>query len=82
MQKTAAKPEQKSLNVPEETRNLENGKVEVVKISDVPIGRATFLPGWKGRPASSPTRGEPSGTRGFRAVRVELAVRQDHVGVL
>ena len=47
MQKTMTKAEKKSLNSPEETRNFENGKVEVVKVSDVPVGRATFQPGWK-----------------------------------
>ncbi len=47
MQKTTAKPEQKSFNAPDETRGFEKGKVEVVKISGVPVGRATFQPGWK-----------------------------------
>ena len=47
MQKTNATPEKKSLNSPEETRNFEKGKVEMIKISDIPVGRATFQPGWK-----------------------------------
>ena len=47
MQKTNATPERKSLNSPEETRSFEKGKVEMVKISDIPVGRATFQPGWK-----------------------------------
>lgn len=47
MQQTSVKPEQKSLNSPDETRTFEKGKVEVVKISDIPVGRATFQPGWR-----------------------------------
>lgn len=47
MEKTTAKPEQKSLNSPDETRNFEKGKVEIVKVSGIPVGRATFQPGWK-----------------------------------
>jgi hypothetical protein len=47
MQNTTLKPEKKSLNQPEETRSFEKGKVELVRISDIPVGRATFQPGWK-----------------------------------
>ena len=47
MQKTDAKPEMKSFASPNETRSFEKGKVEVVTISDIPVGRATFQPGWK-----------------------------------
>jgi quercetin dioxygenase-like cupin family protein len=47
MQKTHSRPEKKSLNTPDETRPFEKGKVEVLKIADVTVGRATFQPGWK-----------------------------------
>jgi hypothetical protein len=39
--------EVKSLNVPDETRNFEKGKVELVKMGGGVIGRAVFQPGWK-----------------------------------
>ena len=47
MSKTTTKPEKKSLNTPEETRSFDKGKVELVKVSDMMVGRATFQPGWK-----------------------------------
>ena len=37
----------KSLNTPDETRELPHTKVEVVKIGDTTISRSTFAPGWK-----------------------------------
>ena len=37
----------KSFNNPEETRNIDKGKVEVVNLGDVQAMRATFEPGWK-----------------------------------
>ena len=39
--------EVKSLNVPDETRKFEKGKLELVKIGGAMIGRAEFQPGWK-----------------------------------
>jgi len=47
MSKTARSFELKSLNSPEEVRNFEKGKVELVSIAGATIGRATFDPGWK-----------------------------------
>ena len=37
----------KNLNSPEEVRNFDKGKLELVKIGGREIGRATFQPGWK-----------------------------------
>jgi hypothetical protein len=39
--------ESKSLNLPEEVRKFDKGKVELVNIAGATIGRATFEPGWK-----------------------------------
>ena len=39
--------EKKSLNIPEETRTFDKGKLEIVKLDKGVIGRATFEPGWK-----------------------------------
>jgi hypothetical protein len=41
------KMEVKNLNSPEETRNFDKGKVELVKIGGAMVGRAVFQPGWK-----------------------------------
>jgi hypothetical protein len=41
------KMEIKSMNSPEETRNFDKGKLELIKIGGRVIGRAAFQPGWK-----------------------------------
>jgi uncharacterized cupin superfamily protein len=41
------KPEQKSLNAPDQVMDMENGKIEIVAIADAGVGLATFQPGWK-----------------------------------
>lgn len=47
MLQTIAKVEHKSLNAPDEVRTFEKGRVELVTVDGVSIGRATFEPGWK-----------------------------------
>ena len=47
MQTSAEKFESKSLNLPEEVRKFDKGKVELVTVAGATIGRATFEPGWK-----------------------------------
>src|SRR6202166_1166671 len=47
MPTNAEKFESKSLNLPEEVRKFDKGKVELVNIAGATIGRATFEPGWK-----------------------------------
>ena len=44
---TAEMFELKSLNSPEQVRNFDKGKVELVNVAGAAIGRATFEPGWK-----------------------------------
>ena len=41
------KMEVKNLNFPEETRNFDKGKLDLVKIGGAMVGRAIFQPGWK-----------------------------------
>lgn len=44
---TGDKAELKSFGKPDEVREFPKGKVEVIKIGNATIGRATFQPGWK-----------------------------------
>jgi hypothetical protein len=39
--------QKKSFLVPEETRNFDKGKIDLVTVGDVTFGRATLQPGWK-----------------------------------
>lgn len=41
------KAELKSFGKPDEVREFPKGKLELVKIGNATIGRATFMPGWK-----------------------------------
>ena len=43
----AGKAEQKSFGKPDEVREFPKGKLELIKIGNATIGRATFMPGWK-----------------------------------
>jgi hypothetical protein len=47
MSQHAEKFESKNLNSPEEVRNFDKGKVELVNVAGAAVGRATFEPGWK-----------------------------------
>lgn len=37
----------KRFEMPDEIRNFEKGKFEIVKLGGMTIGRATYAPGWK-----------------------------------
>jgi hypothetical protein len=41
------KMEVKNLNSPDETRNFEKGKLDLVKMGGAVVGRAVFQPGWR-----------------------------------
>jgi uncharacterized cupin superfamily protein len=43
----AEKAEVKNFSKPDEVREFPKGKVEVIKIGNATIGKATFQPGWK-----------------------------------
>ena len=47
MPQTVAKVERKSFNSPDELRVFEKGRLELVTVEGVSIGRAVFEPGWK-----------------------------------
>ena len=47
MPKTLEKIESKRFDKPDEVRTFEKGKVELIKVGGVAVGRATFEPGWK-----------------------------------
>jgi uncharacterized cupin superfamily protein len=47
MQTTIEKTQKKSLARPDETRTFDKGKVELVTVNEVTLGRARLQPGWK-----------------------------------
>ncbi|MDQ2855146.1 MAG: cupin domain-containing protein [Acidobacteriota bacterium] len=47
----------KRFDVPDETRLFEKGKLEIVRIGGMTIGRATYDPGWKWSEHVSPIAG-------------------------
>ena len=49
--------EKKSLDKPDEIRTFEKGTLEVVKLPQGVIGRATFQPGWKWSEHNAPIVG-------------------------
>ena len=50
----------KSLNKPDEVRTFAKGKVELVNLGGVTVGRATFEPGWKWSEHVKPLAQTPS----------------------
>ena len=52
--------EKKSFDSPDETRSPEKTKVDVLKIGNVSVGRATFQPGWKWSECIKPVVGTDS----------------------
>ena len=55
-----AKMERKSFDKPEETRSVNKGKIEVVKLGDVTAMRVRFEPGWKWSECVKPIAGTES----------------------
>jgi quercetin dioxygenase-like cupin family protein len=49
----------KRFEEPDETRVFEKGKLEVVRIGGMTVGRATYEPGWKWSEHVSPIAGTP-----------------------
>lgn len=41
------KAEMKSFGKPDEVREFPNGRLEIIRIGDATVGRATLQPGWK-----------------------------------
>lgn len=49
----------KRFDTPDETRVFEKGKLEVVRIGGMTVGRASYEPGWKWSEHVSPIAGTP-----------------------
>jgi hypothetical protein len=60
MDKGTGKPDLRSFDRPDETRSFPKGKLELVKIGGVMIGRATLEPGWKWSESVKPIAGTKS----------------------
>jgi hypothetical protein len=60
MPQAMAKVDCKSLNAPEEVRRFDKGKLELVTVDGVMIGRATFEPGWQWSTCVKPIANTPS----------------------
>ncbi len=52
--------ETKNIDSPDETREIPNGKVQVLTIGTTMLGRATFEPGWKWSESVKPIAGTDS----------------------
>lgn len=50
----------KNFNAPEETRNMDKGKVDILNVGDTQVMRATFQPGWKWSECVKPIAGTES----------------------
>ena len=47
MPTTATRAESKNFSAPEEIRRFDKGRLELLHVNGVTVGRATFEPGWK-----------------------------------
>lgn len=47
MEQVSGKPEVRNFNKPDEVREFPNGKLELITVGGVAVGRATFKPGWR-----------------------------------
>jgi uncharacterized cupin superfamily protein len=54
------KSERKSLDTPDETRPIPQGRVDLVNAGGASIGRVTFEPGWKWSTSVKPVAGTDS----------------------
>ena len=74
-----AKMERKSFDNPEETRSIEKGKIEVVKLGEVTAMRVRFEPGWRWSECVKPVAGTPSCQVGhlMHVVSGRMGVRMD-----
>ena len=54
------KAEVKNFAKPEETREFPHGQLDIVKVGEALVGRATFKPGWKWSESLGPVMKTPS----------------------
>lgn len=57
MTTTRQETEHRSFNSPDETRTFDNGRVEIVNIGGVEIGRLVLSPGWRWSTSVKPIAG-------------------------
>jgi uncharacterized cupin superfamily protein len=55
-----ARMERKNFDKPEETRSVDKGKIEIVKLGDTTAMRVRFEPGWRWSECVKPVVGTPS----------------------
>lgn len=60
MEAPARSIEGKNLGSPDETRSFDKGKMDVVTLDDVTVGKAVFEPGWKWSECVKPLAGTDS----------------------
>ena len=73
------KMERKSFDNPEETRSIDKGKIDVVKLGDVTAMRVRFEPGWRWSECVKPVVGTASCQVGhlMHVVSGRMEVRMD-----
>lgn len=54
MEKVTGKPEVRNFDVPNEVRTFPKGRLELVTVGGVTVGRATFEPGWRWKTSVQP----------------------------
>jgi hypothetical protein len=52
--------DKKNIGSPDETRDIPNGKLELLNLPGLVVGRATFQPGWKWSESVKPIAGTDS----------------------
>ena len=57
---TATAVQKKSINVPDEVREVPNGRIEILRLGDAEFSRATFRPGWRWSTDVKPVAGTES----------------------
>jgi uncharacterized cupin superfamily protein len=73
------KMERKNFDNPEETRSIQKGKIEVVKLGDITVMRARFEPGWRWSECVKPVVGTESCQVGhlMHVISGRMGVRMD-----
>jgi quercetin dioxygenase-like cupin family protein len=60
MEAPAGRLQGKNMGSPDEVRSFDNGKMDVVTLDNVTVGKATFEPGWRWSEAVKPFAGTDS----------------------
>ena len=60
MEAPAGSLQGKNMGAPDEVRSFDNGRMDVVTLDNVTVGKATFEPGWRWSEAVKPIAGTDS----------------------